>query len=123
MKKQTNNKSSQSGSNIVVNRHNLRGANGRYIAKDSVPVKGVKVSKASKANVAIKSGSSFIAKLIIDSDLVNVVMSRNPKIVYSYKLKKSGLSAISKVIASGGSLGEAYNKYIKGNEVSRTIYK
>lgn len=70
-----------------------------------------------------KNASSFIESMIVDGDRVNVVMSKYPKTVYTYKPTASGLKAVKQVIASKGSLGEAYNKYVKGREISRTIYR
>lgn len=115
----TNRNSKRNASTIVVNRHNLRDANGRFVS-NLVNKTTATVVKSGRTN---KSGSSFISSLNVVNDTVDVVMKRNPKIVYTYKPTKVGLTKVRQVIRNGDSLGAVYNECLKGREVKRTIYK
>lgn len=118
----TNRNSKRSASTIVVNRHSLRDAQGRFIPKlasSSNPV----VVKNTKNTKNTKSVSSFISSLNVVGDTVDVVMKRNLKIVYSYKPTKVGLAKVKRGLANGDSLGAVYNEVLKGREFKRTIYK
>jgi hypothetical protein len=131
--------------NSASDRHNVRGANGRFVSATAVNTKStrslkrdslgrfvsspvvvsptkskgtnsVRVVKPSKASV---SGSSFISSMTIEGTNVNVVMSSNPSLKYTYKPTTAGLKAVNKVLSDGGSLGTAYNQHLKGREVGR----
>ena len=58
----------------------------------------------------------------VDGSLVNVIMTREPKITYTYKPTKSGLSKVKTALKNNTSLGTVYNTELRGKEVSRTIY-
>ena len=84
--------------------------------------KGKFVGNGSKSAVQASVSTSFIKILKIEGNLVNVVMTRSPKTVYTYKPTPNGLNEVKKVLSSGGSLGSVYNKELRGKEISRTIY-
>jgi hypothetical protein len=90
----------------------LRDKNGKFVGSGS-----------KTAIQATNLHSSFIQSLKIEGSNVNVVMSRSPKTVYTYKPTQDGLNEVKKVLTQGGSLGTVYNKHLKGHELSRTIYK
>jgi hypothetical protein len=138
-----NNNTKRSASN---SRHSLRGSNGRFVSagsrtvvKNNLPSrdsKGRFVSASSSKSVRAKSTvvkstpvkstsskSSFIKSMTISGDVVNVIMTRDLKTTYTYKPTQAGMVAIKNVIKTKGSLGSAYNSYLKGREVSRTIYR
>ncbi|NCW34247.1 MAG: efflux RND transporter periplasmic adaptor subunit, partial [Betaproteobacteria bacterium] len=94
-------------------------ANGRFVS-NLVNKTTATVVKSGRTN---KSGSSFISSLNVVNDTVDVVMKRNPKIVYTYKPTKIGLTKVRQVLRNGDSLGAVYNECLKGREVKRTIYK
>lgn len=87
-------------------------SNGRFASSNS----------ASTVNVKSTSKSSFIKSMFEKDGLVHVTMNRNPKTMYSYKPTASGMSAVKNAIRTGSHLGEAYNQYLRGREVSRTIF-
>ena len=103
----------------LVNRHNLRGPNGQFVSRTAKAVK----TRTAKAKPVVASISSFINKMSVRDNLVDVVMARNPKIVYTYKPTKDGLKKVNKTIATSGSLGSVYNSELKGREVYRTTYR
>jgi len=115
----TNQNSKRNASTIVVNRHNLRDANGRFVS-NLVNKTTATVVKSGRTN---KSGSSFISSLNVVDDTVDVVMKRNTKIVYTYKPTKVGMIKVRQVLRDEGSLGAVYNECLKGREVKRTIFK
>lgn len=115
----TNRNSKRSASTIVVNRHSLRDAQGRFIPKLASSSNPVVVKNTKNT----KSVSSFISSLNVVGDTVDVVMKRNLKIVYSYKPTKVGLAKVKRGLANGDSLGAVYNEVLKGREFKRTIYK
>jgi hypothetical protein len=79
-------------------------------------------SGSKKAVSATNLHSSFIKSLKIEGTIVNVVMNRNPNTSYCYKPTPQGLIEVKKILTQGGSLGVAYNQFLRGTEVSRTIY-
>ena len=104
----------------------VRDNKGRFVAKNPSVLlrdnKGRFTQKTSKVNSAtIKS--SFIRSLTIHGNSVNVIMSRNPKVVYTYRPLPSGLKAVREALAKGTSLGSVFNEHLKVREISRTIYK
>lgn len=68
--------------------------------------------------------SSFIQTINLDapSGEVDVIMKREPNKVYTYKPTNKGLSAIMSASKNGKSMGEAYNKHLRGRELHRLIY-
>ena len=119
MNTNTKNNSKLNASTIVVNRHNIRDAQGRFVSSLVNKVNPVVVNGGRSTN----SGSSFISSFAVVGDCVDVVMVRSSKTTYTYKPSKVGLAAVSNVLSSGGSFGEVFNKYLKKNEIKRTIYK
>lgn len=95
-------------------------SNGRFMSASSNSK--VSVRNTSKPSTSV-SKSSFIKNMTISNGLVNVVMTSRPHIVYTYRPTVTGLKSIQSAISSNGSLGTVYNQYLKGREVSRTIYK
>jgi len=96
-------------------RHAMRGPNGRFVSQVAAPV-------SAPATITIRN-SSFIQDMNIRGDFVDVIMTNNPKITYTYKLAESKIKSVEKGIRENQSLGNLYNKYVKGQEFSRTIYR
>ncbi len=98
----------------------VRDSKGRFSSNrnQSVP------SKASNAKNGGLPTSSFIKTININEDnTVEVVMTKNPKTVYKYKPTLKGLSSLRSTLKRGESLGGAYNKHLRGREISRTIFR
>lgn len=98
----------------------VRDSKGRFSSNrnQSVP------SKASNVKNGGLPTSSFIKTININEDnTVEVVMTKNPKTVYKYKPTLKGLSSLRSTLKRGESLGGAYNKHLRGREISRTIFR
>ena len=113
-----------------------RDAQGRFVSATKTTVKSAtKTAVKSMPNrdsngrfvsatkMSNRKASSFIESMIVDGDKVNVVMSKYPKTVYTYKPTPTGLKAVKNAQDKGGSLGEAYNRHLKGREIFRVIYR
>ena len=136
----------------TVTRHSLRGSDGKFVSSSKVVSVKAKRSVvlpsrdksgrfvATKPTITLRDSkgkftsangkvsgatikSSFIKSMTIHGNSVNVIMSRNPKVVYTYRPDASGLRAVKEALAKGGSLGTVFNTNLKTREVSRTIYK
>jgi hypothetical protein len=110
--------------NASTNRHNVRDSKGRFVSTGS---RTVVMSQPNKGQIvsSVNVKSSFIQSMNIEKDLVNVVMSSNPKVVYTYQPTANVMKAIKKAISSNESLGVTFNKNLRGKnfEIYRTIYK
>ncbi len=100
-----------------------RDKTGRFVA--STTSKQVVVKRDSKGRFLSSDGvdSSFIQSIVVNNDLVEVRMKRNPKIVYVYRVNSKVRNRLDSTMQNGGSLGRFFNKYLKGHEVYRTIYR
>jgi hypothetical protein len=103
-----------------------RDSKGRFVASKPTVLlrdsKGKFTSSSGKVSGAtIKSG--FIKSMTIQGMSVNVIMTRNPKVTYTYRPDASGLRAVKDALSTGGSLGVVYHDHLKNREVSRTIYR
>ena len=120
-----NNTNTQTNTNKTL----LRNARGQFISNHNhtIALRRDKNGKFVGAGAPVASAlikSSFILKLNINpNNTVDVVMQRNPKIVYTYKPNAQGLANVKKALSTGTSLGHAYNENLKGHEISRTIFK
>jgi len=91
-------------------------------SKSTTVVKQAK--KLMSKNPVKAQKSSFIERMSInENNTIDVVMTRYPKIVYTYKPTKKGLSSVRATLNRGSSLGTAYNTHLRGREISRTIFK
>jgi hypothetical protein len=127
MNKTSKTSSKPSASIVTPQRHALRGPDGRFVSNAVKTAKTTKSKTSATATSAPKSTatikSSFISKMTVIGNEVEVVMSREPKIVYVYAPTATGLRNVKNVLKSNGSLGTVYNTDLKGREVRRVIYK
>ena len=100
----------KSATKTAVKSMPMRDSSGRFVSATKTNVK-------SATKMSNRKASSFIESMIIDGDKVNVVMSKYPKTVYTYKPTPTGLKAVKNALDKGGSLGEAYNRHVKGREI------
>ncbi len=68
------------------------------------------------------SKSSFIKSMKINGDVVEVVIEKYPNTVYGYKPSSKEMQKVKDALKNQTSLGQVYNKILRGREVYRTIY-
>ena len=120
----------------TTNKVQARDAFGRFTSK-MVPVSSAKSrvrpkpgattsrSTSRSASTIVKTkASSFVKSMVVNADnTISVVMKRNPKTTYNYRVNAKSLSAVRQAIAEKSSLGSVYNRLLRGNEISRVIYR
>lgn len=119
----------------TTNKVQARDAFGRFTSK-MVPVSSTKSrvrpkpgattsrSTSRSASTVKTKASSFVKSMVVNADnTISVVMKRNPKTTYNYRVSAKSLSVVRQAIAEKTSLGSVYNRLLRGNEISRVIYR
>ncbi len=120
----------------TTNKVQARDAFGRFTSK-MVPVSSLKsrvrpkpgattsrTTSRSASTIVKTKASSFVKSMVVNADnTISVVMKRNPKTTYNYRVTAKSLSAVRLAIAEKSSLGTVYNRLLRGNEISRVIYR
>lgn len=73
-----------------------------------------------KVSKSVSPESSFVESITLENDMVTVKM-KNRKTLYHYNLDENAKNAIAS-IKNGVSAGRAYNRFLRGKSVAKTLF-